>query len=112
MKQALQLYLDHLRQGGVLCTSWLNHGTQDLSAFSKYTNIALHDDLKILWAHFDGMTIPEDVVLSQTWLDGTYTYFSVDQALNDYETTLALWDDSPETFEDYWPKGFVPLGSP
>jgi hypothetical protein len=44
-------------------------------------------------------------------LDGTFGYFSAQHAVEDYKTSEKLWATEPE-FEDYLPRGFLPIGSP
>lgn len=108
---ALNTYLDNIIGSGATLTEWLNQGSADFTAFDANQDITLHPDLKALWQRFNGMTLPDGSLLQQTWLDGQFSYFSINAAAADYQASLPLWEDDPH-FEEYWPKGFVPLGTP
>lgn len=111
LEQELRAFLDALGSQNPKALSWLRPGTDDFSAFDEIDTIALPDDLRQLWSIFDGMSVPEGTLMQYTCLDGTFSYLSVEEAAEDFEVSVDLWEKDQE-FENYWPKGFVPIGTP
>jgi hypothetical protein len=110
---AVPAYLDAIREGGAKVSGWLRPGTPDaLSLLNEHLpELAPPGELAALWACFDGIEGPEEATLADLWLDGAFRFYSVGQAINDYRVCYELWAADP-AFEDYWPKGFLPIATP
>ncbi|MDJ0614997.1 MAG: SMI1/KNR4 family protein, partial [Rhizobiaceae bacterium] len=91
--------------------SWVRPGTNDFSAFDAVDTVSLPEELRQLWSSFNGMSVPEGTLLQYTWLDGTFSYLGVEEAARDFDSSTELWEQDQD-FEDYWPKAFVPIGTP
>ncbi len=111
IKTAFAVYLEKLGTAGATAVDWLNPGTTDVSAVEDLGHVTLPDDLRHLWERFDGMNVPDGTLMDQGLLDGQYCYLGVAEAGRDYQVTLSLYRQEPE-FETYWPKGFLPIGTP
>jgi hypothetical protein len=111
--KAVAAYLDAIREGGAKVSAWLRPGTPDaLSLLNEHLpELAPPGELAALWACFDGIDAPEDALVNDAWLDGAFRFYSVGQAINDYRVCYDLWAADP-AFEDYWPKGFLPIATP
>ena len=110
---AVASYLDAIRASGAKVAGWLRPGTPDaLSLLNAHIpELAPPGELAQLWACFDGIEGPESATLGELWLDGAFRFFSVAEAISDYHVCYELWAADP-SFEDYWPKGFLPLATP
>ena len=111
LEQAIREYLDAISTQNARAPSWVRPGTDDISAFDAVDVVSLPEELRQLWSSFNGMSVPEGTLLQFTWLDGTYEYFSVEEAAQDFEVSVDLWAKDQD-FKKYWPIGFVPLGTP
>jgi hypothetical protein len=111
--KAVVAYLDAIREGGAKVSGWLRPGTPDaLSLLNEHLpELAPPGELAALWACFDGIEAPEDALLGDLWLDGAFRFYSVGQAINDYQACDDLWATDPG-FEYYWPRGFLPIATP
>lgn len=111
LEQQLIVFLGKVRHAGATTAEWLNPGTNNFAGFDSVDAVTLHPDLQKLWKHFNGITCPDGTHLEYTWLDGQFAYFSVLEALEDYQVSVPLWKQQAD-FENYWPQGFVPIGTP
>ncbi|MEJ8562341.1 SMI1/KNR4 family protein [Yoonia sp. GPGPB17] len=110
MKQ-LEDFVSALRSANAIATTWLVPSRQLEPTFHGFAEVSLPDDLIASWSLFNGMTVPPETPLEQTWLDGQFLYLSFDSAGEDYRLAKELWDEDP-LFDAYWPNGFVPIGTP
>lgn len=74
-------------------------------------DLVIPQSLLDFWAVANGTNLDKEPTCDQIWLDGVFYYYSHTQAYDDYQICLNLWE-SDENFESYWPKGFLPIGSP
>lgn len=111
LEQQLDAFLGAVVSKNAVAAKWLSLGTTDFTAIEAFDDVALPKELRQLWSRFNGMTVPESTLLEFTWLDGIFCYLSVADAAIEYQTALELWDQDQD-FEAYWPRAFVPIGTP
>lgn len=105
-------YVAALKKKGAKSASLLRPGMPDALAKLKkeLPKLSPPAGLGVLWKFFDGAA-GENELLDDLWLDGTFFYLSVDEAIEDYR----ICDDiraEDASFEDYWPTGYLPIATP
>lgn len=108
----IDAYIAELRQKGAKSASLLLPGMPGALATLKkeLPKLSPPTDLGELWKAFDGAA-GENELLDDLWLDGTFYFFSVAEAVEDYR----ICDDlraSDSDFEEYWPTGYLPIATP
>ena len=112
MGSVYQTYINLLKNEGATVLGFLNPSTQsvDLSKFNAL-DLVVPQSLLDFWAIADGTNTDKKSTCDRIWLDGVFYYYSNTQAYEDYLRCLGLWEND-ETFESYWPKGFLPIATP
>ena len=111
MQEVLKTYLNSLKAENAVVLEFLNSGVViDTNAFSEF-DLTLPRDLLKFWSVANGTDKTKPFTLDQIWLDGVFHFFSADNAIEDYKMCFDLWQEE-EGFDDYWPRGFFPIGSP
>ncbi len=111
LEEEIRAFLEVIASQNAQAVSWICPGTNDFSAFDAIDNVSLPEELRQLWSSFNGMSVPEGTLLQYTWLDGTFSYLGVEESARDFGMSIALWEQDQD-FEAYWPKAFVPIGTP
>lgn len=108
---SLDHYLSILTDRGAKIVSNIAPGQVLGREFADCAEIDIHPEVIALWARMNGVLDFEGQILDDLWFDGQYFYFSIGESRADYQVTLDLVADDP-TIDDYFPRGFVPVGSP
>ena len=113
MGEILQSYLQNLSSKGAGVIDHLNEAASAniLASLDQLPHCTIPETVKDMWGVFNGTKKNEDITSGELWLDGTFRYFSVSDAIADYAISLELWQKEPE-FDEYLPKGFLPIASP
>lgn len=108
----IDAYVAELRKKGAKSASLLRPGMPDALAKLKKQLPALSPPAGLgeLWKTFDGAD-GDNELLDDLWLDGTFYFFSLKEAVEDYRICDDIRANDPD-FEDYWPTGYLPIATP
>lgn len=110
--KVIDAYIAELKKRGAKSASLLRPGAPNALAKLKKELPKLSPPAALgeLWATFDG-SAGENELLDDLWLDGTFFFLSVEEAIEDYRICEDIRAGDPD-FEDYWPTGYLPIGTP
>ncbi|MBT8494472.1 MAG: SMI1/KNR4 family protein [Deltaproteobacteria bacterium] len=111
----LEAYLAALKDQGAVVAGLVNDGASDeeVAKLEQVPGCTFPADVVAMFRVMNGLARTEDTTYDQLWVDGTFAWFSIDEAIADYQTTEELRaNDKPEGFDVYWPTGFFPIGTP
>ncbi|MGB0906333.1 MAG: SMI1/KNR4 family protein [Maricaulaceae bacterium] len=112
MRETLSAYVERLKAADAAVIGYMADGAND-SDMSDINGLKLSvpQDVFEFWGMMNGVKAGVETSYDQLWLDGTFRFYSAKEAADDYKVCLPLWDDD-EDFKDYWPVGFLSIGSP
>ena len=113
MPELLEAYIKKLRDNGavVLDTYIIENNRIDPNKFGQL-NLTIPQDLIDFWQVIKGVEPDLQTTVERTWFDGTFTYFSDQESLVDYQAWREACKKNPQMNDWYMPEGFLPIGSP
>lgn len=105
-------YVDALRRQNAKAATFLQPGNPNAGAALRaaFPDLDVPEDVLALWRAFNGIAPSGDTPLGDLWLDGVFYFYSENEAIDDYRVSVDL--QSQEGFGEYWPLGFVAVGTP
>lgn len=113
MSNLLKVYLKKLKDADAETLNFysIKSGVIEVQPFIDL-NLVLPKDLQDFWSVVKGVENETNTTVEKTWLDGTFTYFSAEESLIDYNVWQDVCEQNLEMKDWYMPSGFLPIGSP